>query len=246
MDPTNRTVLITGGASGIGLALAERFVAAGSQVLVCGRRPAKLQELKARLPEIHTFVCDIEKEGERQALLETVTAAFPNLDVLVNNAGIQQRVQLTSQASWPDLQQEIKINFEAPVHLCTLFIPHLLRKAKATIINVTSGLSFAPLASVPIYSATKAALHSFTLSLRYQLSATSIDVVELIPPAVKTDLGGPGLHSFGVDLDAFADWAFKQLREGEIEVTYGSSEVSSQASRTELQVIFNQMNQPRQ
>jgi uncharacterized oxidoreductase len=107
---------------------------------------------------------------------------------------------------------------------------------------VTSGLSFAPLANVPVYSATKAALHSFTLSLRHQLSTTPIEVIELIPPAVNTDLGGPGLHTFGVPLDEFADAVMAGLAKGEREIAYGTAEKSSRASREGLDEIFLRMN----
>jgi uncharacterized oxidoreductase len=243
MNLANNTVLITGGASGIGFALAERFVRAGSTVIVCGRRADKLQEAQQKLPGLHTHVCDVGNAAERVALLDWVRTEFPALNVLVNNAGIQNRVQLaTDTEDWEARRQEIIINVEAPIHLAMLFIDQLQAQAHPAIINVTSGLAFAPAAFVPIYSATKAALHSFTLSLRHQLKQTPIQVLEIVPPAVNTDLGGPGLHTFGVPVDDFADSVMARLAAGEVEVGYESSETRRLASRTELDAAFEQMN----
>lgn len=242
MQLASHKVLITGGASGIGLALAERFLRADSEVAICGRRADKLAEAKEKHPGIRTFVCDVGQASDRVALLDWAKREMPGLDVLVNNAGIQRRVSLTDPGDWEAMQEEIRVNLEAPVHLSTLFIPHLLKQERPAIVNVTSGLSFAPLAGVPVYCATKAALRSFTLSLRHQLSGTSIEVVEIIPPAVDTDLGGPGLHTFGVPLDEFADAVAARLDRGDLEVPYGMAERSSQASREELDAIFKRMN----
>jgi uncharacterized oxidoreductase len=244
MDLGSNTVLITGGASGIGLALAERFLRAGSRVVVCGRREEKLREVKGRHPEVSTRVCDVGEESQRVSLCEWAVGQFPELNVLVNNAGIQRPLRVGGGEEWAPTRREIAINFEAPVHLSMLFAPHLLGRPRAAIINVTSGLAFSPLARVPVYCATKAALRSFTLSLRRQLAGTAVAVVEIIPPAVDTDLGGPGLHTFGVPLDEFADSAFERLGRGELEIPYGFAEVSSRASREELDAIFERMNPP--
>jgi uncharacterized oxidoreductase len=236
-------MLITGGASGIGYALAERFLAAGNEVIVCGRRAERLREIAERHPRIRTRVCDVGEESERRDLFEWATAEFPRLNVLVNNAGIQRRVDLTASEEWSETKKEIAINFEAPVHLSRLFLPQLAGRTKSAIINVTSGLSFAPLANVPVYCATKAALHSFTISLRHQTAGAPIEVVEIIPPAVDTDLGGPGLHTFGVGLDEFADAMIEGLKRGETEIAYGTAAVSSRASRDELDEISRRMNE---
>jgi uncharacterized oxidoreductase len=241
MKLQGNTVLVTGGASGIGLALATRFLNAGSEVLICGRREDKLHEATAHHPQLKSFVCDVASAAGRTELVRWCTSEFPHLNVVVLNAGIQHRIDL-AQAAWPQAEQEIAINLAAPLHLAMLLIPHLLRQTDPVLINVTSGLSFSPLARVPIYSATKAGLHSFTLSLRHQLEATPIEVVEIIPPAVNTDLGGPGLHTFGVALDAFADHVMGRLASGEAEITYGFSEQASRASRAELDEIFRRMN----
>ena len=244
MKFSSNTVLITGGASGIGFALAQRFIQGGSQVIICGRREYKLKEARSKYPQLDFRVCDVAEPTERIALYKWVTETCPDLNILVNNAGIQQRIDLKETPDWKTLNQEVAINLEAPIHLSALFIPHLLKQKHPAIINVTSGLAFVPLANAPVYCATKAALHSFTLSLRHQLSASPIAVIEIIPPAVNTDLGGKGLHTFGASLDTFTDAIAEQLKTGSIEATYGFSVESSRATREQLEAIFKQMNQP--
>ncbi len=243
MNLAGNTILITGGATGIGWTLTERFLEAGNEVVICGRREDRLLEAQKKYPQLHIRVCDVADERERVALFEWATAKFPELNVLVNNAGIQRRVNLAESEDWAATRSEIAINLEAPVHLSRLFIPHLSRQKSAAILNVTSGLSFAPLANVPVYCATKAALHSFTMSLRHQLRETAIEVIEIIPPAVDTDLGGVGLHTFGVNAQEFADAVFEGLKGGEQEIAYGTALVSSRASREEADEISRQMNQ---
>jgi uncharacterized oxidoreductase len=237
MKLSGNTILITGGASGIGLAFAERFLKAGSKVIVCGRREGKLQEATEKFPALITRVCDVTIEAERVALFEWVTSQYPELNVVVNNAGIQQRyniLEANAKEDWSYFSKEITANVEAPIHLAMLFAPYFANKEDAAIINVTSGLAFTPMAIAPIYSATKAALHSFSMSLRYQLSSTSVKVIEVAPPAVNTDLGGVGLHTFGVPVDEFADGIFKGLEEGKNEIGYGTSEKAMRMSRDEI------------
>jgi uncharacterized oxidoreductase len=242
MDLSNNTVLVTGGASGIGLAIAERFLSAGSDVIICGRRSEKLQAARTAHPEFRTHVADISSASGREQLFDWAGREFPRLNVLVNNAGIQRRVRLADIEPWNETREEIATNLEAPIHLSRLFIPHLLNRERPVIINVTSALSFSPLAAVPVYSATKAALHSYTLSLRQQLKDTPVQVIEIIPPAVDTDLGGPGLHTFGVNVNAFADDVMRKIQAGAVEAAYGLGEQLSRASRDELDATFRQMN----
>jgi uncharacterized oxidoreductase len=245
MDLSNNNVLITGGASGIGFALAERFLRAGSEVAICGRREEKLVEAREKYPGLKTRVCDVALETDRVLLREWAVSELPGLNLIVNNAGIQNRLKLTEAADWEQVSGEIAINLEAPIHLSVLFIPHLTKQDRPAILNVTSGLGFVPMAAAPIYSATKAALHSFTLSLRRQLKGTPIQVIEIIPPAVDTDLGGPGLHTFGVNLDEFADAVAAGLTRGDQEISYGFSRQTSSASRAQIDEIFERINQPR-
>lgn len=241
MKMTGNTILITGGSSGIGMALAERFSARNNTVIISGRNEAALKKIQQRHPEIQIKVSDAGHSKDREELTQWITEKFPQLNVLVNNAGIQRKFSFKDLEPWAETMKEIDINLGGPIHLSALLLPHLLRQPKAHIMNVSSGLAFAPIAYMPVYCATKAALHSITLSLRQQLKGTSVDVTEIIPPAVKTNLGGA--HDFGVELAEFADSVLQQIESGKTEVTYGTSLKSSQASRAELDQIFMQMNQ---
>lgn len=237
MNLSGNTILITGGSAGIGLAFAERFIKAGNKVIVTGRRENALQHAKEKLSSLITRTSDLNKESERAALFDWVTANYPEVNVLVNNAGIQQRFNVLKADptnNWNYFNKEIITNLEAPLHLSMLFAPLFATKESATMINVTSGLAFTPFAMAPIYSATKAALHSFTMSLRHQLSDTSVEVIEVAPPAVNTDLGGAGLHTHGEPLDAFADGIFDELANGKLEIGYGSSVARLRMSRDEI------------
>jgi len=242
MNISGNTILITGGGSGIGKALATRFLDRGNEVIVCGRRKDVLDQLVSEHPQIRTRVCDISLRKEREALVKWSITEFPSLNVLVNNAGIQKRIDLTQSDDLQDIESEITINLQAPIRLCQLLQRHFVTQDAAAFVNVTSGLSFVPLANVPVYCATKAALHSFTLSLRWQLRETSVEVIEIIPPAVDTDLQAPGLHKFGVDVDEFADHVFAELEKGESEIAYGTALAASRASREELNEIYERMN----
>jgi uncharacterized oxidoreductase len=246
MKLSGNTILITGGNAGIGLAFAERFIKAGNKVIVCGRRESVLHNVKEKFPSIVTRVVDVSIESERVALFDWVTENYPEVNVLVNNAGIQQRfnvLKADAKNNWSYFNKEINTNMEASIHLSMLFAPFFAKKEDATIINVTSGLAFTPAMFAPIYSATKAALHSFTMCLRYQLTETSVEVIEVAPPAVNTDLGGAGLHTFGEPLDAFADGIFKGLEEGKVEIGYGTSEKAMRMSRDEIdQQLANMYN----
>ncbi|MFZ2621431.1 MAG: SDR family oxidoreductase [Minisyncoccia bacterium] len=242
MKLRGNTILITGGTSGIGLTLASRFFRDGNTVIVCGRRKERLDEIENKYPGIYTRVCDLSKESERVALFEWAQKKFPKLNVLVNNAGIQRRFQVPPAEPWSETAQELKVNLEAPIHLSFLFTPHLEKQKNSMIINISSGLAFAPISFMPVYCATKAAIHSFTLSIRHVLVKKSIEVVEIVPPAVNTDLGGAGLHLKDTPLDLFADAVMIQLGEGKKEITYGTSAKNSMASREELDAIFLRMN----
>jgi uncharacterized oxidoreductase len=242
MQLNGNTVLVTGGASGIGLAFARRFLDAGNTVIICGRREEKLREAREGHPGLITRACDLATPAEREALIGWATTEHPALNVLVNNAGIQRRLSLAEQEDWAATREELVINLEAPIHLTRLVVPHLTTRQPAAIVNVTSGLAFAPLARTPVYSATKAALHSFTLSTRHQLKDTGVEVIEIVPPAVDTDLGGPGLHTFGVNVDEFADAVFARLGGSEIEIGYGFTEAARTASRAEVDQIFQRVN----
>ena len=187
MKVTGNKILITGGGSGIGYAMAERFVEEGNTVIICGRREEALSEAKEKLPSIVTKQCDLANESERVELFDWISREHSDLNVLVNNAGIQNWMSVTDEDFFSRAKDEITTNIEAPIHLTSLF---LKLKSLSTIMNVTSGLSFVPFTKVPVYSATKAFFHSFTVSLRHLLKSRNVEVIEIIPPALNTDLGG--------------------------------------------------------
>ena len=244
MKLEQREILITGGGSGIGLALARRLIACGNRVVVCGRRLDVLQEAKREIPQLKIIQCDISQRSNREQLVADVLSISPRLSVLVNNAGVQFRPpNVSDQCDTPDDEEEFAINYFAPVGLTKLLLPHLAVQPESMIVNVTSGLAFAPLAFMANYCASKAALHSWTQSLRNQLQDTSIRVVEMIPPKVNTDIGGKGLHDDGVSLESYVEDAFNKLSEGNLEFGYGSSEEARTADRDKLDEIFRQRNQ---
>ena len=162
MKLSGNSVLITGGATGIGFAMAEAFLKAGSEVIICGRREGRLQDAQKKHPALHTRTCDVTNFSECQALAQWVEASFPRLNVLVNNAGVQRDVDFTRGIdAYLSGENEIRVNLEAPVVLSALFIPQLTGKSEAAIVNVSSGLGFVPAAPMPVYSATKAGIHAF-------------------------------------------------------------------------------------
>lgn len=193
MELSNRTVLITGGSDGIGLGLAEAFYRLNSRVIVCGRDKEKLSDLSTKYPGITALMCDIGDERQRENLAEEVLHRFPDLDILINNAGIQRYIDL--KKGYAELKaggSEIEINFVAAVEITALFITNLLKRPSAAVINVSSGLGFMPMRNTPVYNATKAAIHTYSLVLRKQLSDTSVKVMEIVPPMVDTGLNREG------------------------------------------------------
>lgn len=251
MKISGNTVLITGGATGIGYSLAERYLKAGSEVIICGTREERLMEAKENHPEFHIKVCDVANDNDRMELFRWVTSNFNNLNIIINNAGIQKDIDFTKGSD--DLlkgEDEIKINFEAPIYLSALFIPFLKDKEEAAIINVSSGLAFTPLARVPVYCATKAGLHSFCLTLRHQLSDTSIKVFEVIPPAVDTELNKEArerlnFRNIDVKPDEFAEAVIEGIKSDKFEIGFGTSERTINSSKAELDQLFQAMNKKR-
>ncbi len=204
MNLSGNTMLITGGGSGIGRGLAEAFHALGNQVVIAGRRQQALDETTAANPGMKSIILDIENPEAIQAFAAVAAAEFPSLNVLVNNAGIMRRENLLNQQ--PDLADAeaiVTTNLLGPIRMTAALLPLLQKQASSTIINVSSGLAFLPLVLTPTYCATKAAIHSYSLSLRYQLRATTTEVLELIPPYVATDLMDGASDPRAMPLDAF-------------------------------------------
>ncbi len=239
MQLSNNKILITGGASGIGLGLTKRFIQENNTVIICGRRKSALDEVKDKFPTVITKVCDLTDEADRIRLYNWISENHPDLNILVNNAGIQNWMNISESDFYEKSAHEINTNILAPIHLTTLF---LNLKSLNTIINVTSGLAFVQLAKVPVYCATKAFFHSFTLSLRHLLKTKNIEVIEMIPPALNTDLGGKGLHDGQPPVSDFIDAVFQQIKEGKTELTFGFSDVVAKATPEAINATFKRMN----
>jgi uncharacterized oxidoreductase len=239
MNLSNNKILITGGGSGIGLGLTERFIQDNNTVIICGRRENTLKEVADRLGNVITYRCDLSSESGRTELFHWIASEHPDLNVLVNNAGIQNWMYISEDDFYEKAKNEIETNIAAPLHLASLFIQ---LKALKTIINVSSGLAFVQLAKVPVYCATKAFVRSFTLSLRHMLKEQGIEVIELIPPALNTDLGGEGIHDAYPPVSEFVEAVFQQLREGKQELTWGFSQAMYKASPDVIAETFKKMN----
>jgi uncharacterized oxidoreductase len=189
MKITGNTILITGGGSGIGRALAEKLHQSGNTVIVAGRRKQSLEQTTAANPGMKSVALDVEDPANIRAVALQLAKEYPALNVLVNNAGIMRPEKLLEQpGDLADAEAIVQTNLLGPIRLTAALLPHLRKQAYSAIVNVSSGLAFVPLALTPTYCATKAAIHSYTESLRYQLQGTTTDIVELIPPYVQTDL----------------------------------------------------------
>jgi uncharacterized oxidoreductase len=204
MNLTGNTILVTGGGSGIGRGLAEALQKLGNQVVIAGRRKHALDETTAANPGMKSLTLDIESPAAIRAFAAQLTADFPALNILINNAGIMRAEKLLAQQ--PDLADAeaiVTTNLLGPIRLTAALLPHLEKQPHSTIVNVSSGLAFLPLALTPTYCATKAALHSYTQSLRYQLRATKVEVLELVPPYVATNLMSGADDPRAMPLDAY-------------------------------------------
>jgi len=225
MKLTGRTILITGGSAGIGLAFALKFLELDNEVIVTGRRQAVLDQLKAKHPKLHTIQSDVADPAQIAALAARVKSDFPKLDVLMNNAGVMFHKNLKVPATdLAGLMAEMNVNIGGVISTISAFID-ILRANKGTVINTSSMLAFVPLPSAPIYSATKAAIHSYTQSLRFQLEETGVEVIELMPPAVKTDMTAE-LVEGGVSVmttDELVKQSFAALKTGALEIRPGQS-----------------------
>jgi uncharacterized oxidoreductase len=223
MKLSGHTILVTGGGTGIGLAFAAKFLELGNEVIITGRRQNKLDEAKAKHPKLHTIVSDVSKASEVTKLAAEVKERFPKLDVLMNNAGVMVNRNLgKSAADLEALTSELDINLHGTIWT-TSALMDLLRANKGTIINVSSGLAFVPLTAAPIYSATKAAIHSYTTSLRFQLQDVGVHVVELMPPAVKTELADTPPEVKVMSTDELVAATFPALEAGKTEIRPGQA-----------------------
>jgi uncharacterized oxidoreductase len=192
MKTTGNTILITGGGSGIGRALAESFHSLGNQVIIAGRRQSVLDETTAANPGISSAILNIEDAASVRAFASKMTTDHPTLNVVIHNAGIMRPEDLLNHPEQAPETAEaiIATNLLGPILLTAALLPQFQKQPHATIVTVSSGLAFIPMALTPTYNATKAAIHSWSQSLRYQLRTTNIEVLELVPPYVQTELMG--------------------------------------------------------
>lgn len=245
MNVSGNTVLITGGSSGIGLELAEAFLARGNAVIITGTNSERLAAAQRRLPAVEVFQSDVTDLDAIGRLRDEVVRQFPSLNLLVNNAGIMEFVDLRSaHVDACGIEREIATNFSGSIHVTTTFLPQLVTRDRAAIVNVTSGLAFLPLPVAPVYCATKAAMHSFTMSLRMQLRVTNVAVFEVAPPITGTHLFGSGtdLRRLGLpkpmDPRAVAEAVLSGISEGRREICPGTSNALRILSRIAPGVVL--------
>jgi uncharacterized oxidoreductase len=248
MRLSDNTVLITGGSSGIGYAMAEAFLEAGSTVVICARGERRLIEAQERHPDLHTRVCDVADPEARRALAAFMTDRFPQLNILVNNAGVQRDIDLTHGVEeFFAGDNEIRVNLEAPIILSGMLIPLLARNPAPALINLSSGLGFVPMANMPVYCASKAGMHAFSMAMRVQLGKLGMKVFEIVPPMVDTALNPLGRAKRGgfkarLGAKEFVIAVMLGLENDLPEIGYGMTAGFSRASRAELDRQFAEMN----
>lgn len=248
MKQSQQIVLITGGSSGIGLALAKKFMENDKTVIITGRNLQKLEAVQKDFPQIHIFQSDVTDSAEVKKIAADIDQQFGGIDILVNNAGIMNLVDAGNESN--DLQkqmQEIEINYNSPIRVLHYFLPQLKKSNNAILVNVSSGLAYVPFAQAPTYSGTKSALHFWTSGIRPQLKPYNIKVVELLPPVVDTPL------AHGADIaeddnlkpmppEKLADIFWKDFISGKEEITPGISKQLKLMSRLAPEFIFKQLN----
>jgi len=248
MKQSNQTVLITGGGSGIGLAIAQKFLANDNTVIITGRNLAKLEKVKQENPKIHIYQSDVTNDAEVRNLANGIQEKFGGIDILINNAGIMNLVDAGNESNDLHKQmEEIEINYNSPIRVLHYFLPLLKKSKNAVLVNVSSGLAYVPFAQAPVYSGTKSALHFWTLGIRPQLKPHGIKVIELLPPVVDTPL------AHGADIaeddnlkpmppEKLANLFWKGYSKGVEEITPGISSALKIMSRLAPKFIFKQLN----
>lgn len=247
MELTKNTILITGGTSGIGYQFASQLLALGNTVIITGRDQSKLDQTKKQLPQVHTFKSDVSDPDAIVELYKNVTQQFPELNILINNAGEMRKINLQDPSiDLHNITCEVEINLMGPIRMVQQFLPHLKAKKSAAILNVSSGLAFVPFPISPIYGATKSGLHSYTQALRVQLKNTNIKVFELVAPSANTPLndkfanvdGFDGKHN--MEPDKIVQAAIKGLETNKFEIYPGLSNVIKIMSRVAPKLLLSQ------
>ncbi len=246
MKLERRTILITGGTSGIGHELARQLLGRGNTVIVTGRDQDRLVAAANTLPGVHTFRSDVGSAAAITELHGAVLSRFPALDTLINNAGIMRNLKLGEERSLEDATREIEINLNGPVRMVQQFLPHLRTRPGALIVNVSSGLAFIPFPVAPVYCAAKAGIHSYTQSLRVQLRGTGVTVVELAPPGVETKLfrGEFAEETRGqkaMSVEVLTRHAIAGIEAGRLEIQPGLANVLKAMSRIAPGLMLRQM-----
>ncbi|MEO8533713.1 MAG: SDR family NAD(P)-dependent oxidoreductase [Flavobacterium sp.] len=241
MKKNGNTILITGGSAGIGLALAEKFLNEGNEVIICGRTKATLDKVQKRLPKINTIVADVSLQVGREVVTNEITNRFPKLNVLVNNAGIYSITDFNDTNYISNLEAQLATNLVAPIALMQQLLPILEKVSEATVVNITSGYVFIPSAQSSGYSASKSGLRAITQGLRFKLRNSKIKVVEVIPPAVDTQMN-KGKNLDLMTTAQFAERTFKGLVNNQEEIVIGISKVGKLLSRLAPKFGFNKMN----
>jgi len=249
MKMHSNTIFITGATSGIGKGLAEAFHQLGNQVIISGRREDRLRSVCAANPGMRYFVLDVTDLASVRDTARKIIAEFPSLNCVFNNSGIQRRHDFAAGRSIDDaaVLAEIQTNLLGLIRVSAEFLPHLKNQPGATLLNVSSGLAFVPIAAFPVYCATKAAVHSFSLSLRQQLRGSNVQVIELIPPYVATELGGGSTAPAGalrqMPLETFVAETMKELAGDADEIAIGGAKNLLAATTPEnVKKIFTGMN----
>lgn len=246
MKLESKTVLITGGTSGIGLELARQLLGRGNTVIVTGRDQDRLVAAAKALPGVHIFRSDVSDPRAIAELHEAVLSRFPSLDTLINNAGIMRNLRLSEERSLEDATREIEINLNGPVRMVQQFLPHLRTQPGALIVNVSSGLAFIPFPAAPVYCAAKAGIHSYTQSLRIQLQGTGVTVVELAPPRVETPLfrgefADEMQGQKAMSVQVLAKRAIAGIEAGKLEIQPGLANVLKTMNRVAPGFMLKQM-----
>lgn len=246
------TIFITGGTSGIGKALAVQFHRRGNQVIVSGRRTDRLRDLCAAHPGMRYHVLDVTDGGAIREVAAQVIEEAPALNCVINNAGIQMLFDFApgNAADEQIILDEINVNLVGAIRVAMAFVPHLSRQGDATLVNVSSGLAFVPMAATPVYCATKAAVHAWTLSLRRQLRESGVRVIELIPPYTATELGGPEKLAWSrargrepLALEAFIEETMRELATDADEIAIADAKrLAGAASPEKVREVFSAMN----